>query len=71
MTIISTALLRFWHFQCPECGIGDQEIGALAKSQDIYCEGCLNEEERHVSLRRWPTEEAPDGIEAALRGRAA
>jgi hypothetical protein len=45
-----------WHFQCPECGMGDEEIGQLAEHDDIYCEVCLEESERHVRLHRWPAD---------------
>ncbi|MBO0766797.1 MAG: hypothetical protein J2P50_19700 [Hyphomicrobiaceae bacterium] len=68
---MNTALVRFWHFQCPECGIGDREIGALAESHVVYCEVCLNEEGRHVRLRLWPAEDSADATEAASRDRAA
>ena len=71
MTTTSTARVRFWHFQCPECGIGDQEIGALAEGHDIYCEVCLTEKGRHVRLTLSPAEDSADAIEAAQRECAA
>ena len=71
MTTVSTTLLRFWHFQCPECGIGDREIGVFAESHDAYCEVCLTEEGRHVRLALWPAEDSADAIEAAQRECAA
>ena len=63
-------MIRFWHFECPECGIGDEELGALAKSRDIYGEVCL-QEGRHVRLRRWSADEPDEPTEAAQRARAA
>jgi hypothetical protein len=34
----------YWHFQCPECGMGDIELGYLAGDQDYYCEVCLEQD---------------------------
>ena len=70
MASTSTAVIRFGHFECPECGIGDEELGALAKSHDIYCEVCL-QEGRHVRLRCWPADEPNESTGAAQRARAA
>lgn len=50
-------VVRFWHFTCPECGIGDQEFGHLAETHVLHCEVCLIEHGRHVRLRRWPADE--------------
>ncbi len=50
----------FWHFRCPECGIGDCELGYLAGDQDLHCEVCLEEESRLVRLHRWLAAEQPD-----------
>jgi hypothetical protein len=45
------------HFQCPECGFGDAELGSLAAAEDLYCVICLEEGGRRVLLDRWsPTE---------------
>ncbi len=49
-----------WHFQCPECGIGDFELGYLAGDQDLHCDVCLEEQGRLVSLHRWLPVEYPD-----------
>ena len=45
-----------WHFQCPECGMGDEEIGRLAEADEIYCEVCITEAELYVRLHRWCAE---------------
>lgn len=42
-----------WHFQCPECGVGDAEFGHYATVEMVWCEVCL-EQRVHVRLRRWP-----------------
>jgi hypothetical protein len=42
-----------WHFQCPECGIGDAEFDEPASAEQYYCEVCLSEDGRFVRLRRW------------------
>ena len=44
-----------WHYQCPECGFGDEETGFHAVTEAIYCEVCL-EDARSVRLKRWPAE---------------
>ncbi len=45
-----------WHFQCPDCGMGDGEMGHHAQTHVIYCEVCL-EEDKHVRLKRWPVDD--------------
>jgi hypothetical protein len=40
-----------WHFQCPECGMGDFELGCLADDQR------LEEDGRLIRLERWPADE--------------
>ena len=45
-----------WHYQCPECGVGDEEAGHLHPTEALYCEICL-EDQRPVRLRRWPAED--------------
>lgn len=54
--------VALWHYNCPECGIGDGETGYHAATHAIYCEVCL-EDGQHVRLRRWPVDHvaAPDG----------
>jgi hypothetical protein len=56
---------RRWHFQCPECGIGDFELGELADDQTFVCEVCLEEDRGVVRLERWL---AADGMPASARG---
>lgn len=45
----------FWHFECPECGMTDEELDGPARAHVVHCEVCL-EDERNVRLRRWPVE---------------
>ena len=54
MTAVSPSTIRFWHFQCPECGMSDLEFGHPAEAHDIHCEVCLEDQDRTVNLRRWP-----------------
>ncbi len=42
-----------WCFQCPECGLGDHEVGHLIAPDEPYCVVCLEEEGRLVRLERW------------------
>jgi hypothetical protein len=42
-----------WNFYCPECGMGDRELGRLAKDHEIYCEICEHEDRLLVTLQRW------------------
>ena len=48
-----------WHFHCPECGMGDFELGRLAHDQELICEVCLEEGRGGVRLERWLPEEQP------------
>ncbi len=61
----TVAVVRFWHFECPECGFGDEEMGALAEAHDIICEICFAED-RHVRLRRWAADHADPDHSAAF-----
>ena len=45
-----------YSFVCPECGMGDTELGHLIAVDDIHCVVCLIDEDRHVRLRRWTAE---------------
>ena len=56
-TITRTAILTVWHFECPECGITDTEVGHHADAGTIHCEICL-EDGRHVRLKRWPVDDS-------------
>jgi hypothetical protein len=55
----------FWHFHCPECGIGDFELGRLADDQELLCEVCIEEDCREVRLDRWLPQPV---VYARLRG---
>jgi hypothetical protein len=46
-----------WHFQCPECGMGDFELGCLADDQQLFCEVCVEEGRGLIRLARWPADE--------------
>jgi hypothetical protein len=48
------ALLRF---QCPECGLGDYEVGYLTDGAEAYCIVCQEEDVRLVRLHRWEEED--------------
>ena len=59
------AVLRF---QCPECGMGDHEVGPMAETE-VHCIVCLEEDGRLIRLHCW-VEEADqarlrDGLLAA------
>jgi hypothetical protein len=43
----------FWSFHCPECGVGEQELGHTLTAHEIYCIVCLDETGRQVRLHRW------------------
>jgi hypothetical protein len=47
----------YWHFQCPECGMGDFELGRLADDQEFVCEVCLEEGRGEVRLERWTADD--------------
>jgi hypothetical protein len=44
-------------FQCPECSLGEYEIGHLTDDAEIYCVFCFEEVGRLIRLQRWETEE--------------
>ena len=48
----SMASLRF---QCPECGMGDHEIGPMAETE-IHCIVCLEEHGRVIRVHCWVEE---------------
>jgi hypothetical protein len=56
------ALITMWHFECPECGITDAELGPT-DAHTFLCEVCL-EEDRHVRLKRWPVDEESGALTA-------
>jgi hypothetical protein len=58
-----------WHFQCPECGFGDRELGQLLGDGELYCLVCLEETGRQVRLQRWTEEDSEEAAgQARLRG---
>ncbi|MBV9251764.1 MAG: hypothetical protein JO227_21295 [Acetobacteraceae bacterium] len=57
-----------WCFQCPECGFGSQELGGLAKDQELVCEVCLEEGRGEVRLHRWEPARQPVLVYARFRG---
>jgi len=46
-------------FQCPECGVGDYEIGYLTDSAEVYCVVCEEEIGRLIRLHYWEEAEQP------------
>ena len=40
-------------FQCPECGMGDYEVGHLVADPVEYCVVCLDEHGRLIRLKGW------------------
>ena len=44
-------------FQCPECGMGDHEVGPMAET-GIHCIVCLEEHGRAIRLHCWEEEPA-------------
>ncbi len=59
-----------WRFQCPECGLGDSEVGHMTQPDTIFCVVCLEEVGRQVRLHVWEdvfTDQVhlPDGLDAA------
>lgn len=55
-----------WHFHCPECGLGDFELGHLAADQELFCEVCVEEGRGLICLERWLVDE-PAPTYARLR----
>ena len=51
-------------FQCPECGMGDQEVGHLVTEAEMYCVVCLEEQNRQIRIQWW---EEVEGSQARLR----
>ena len=49
--------IHVYKFICPDCGMGDAELGHLAGQDDIHCTVCLIDEDRYVRLRRWLDDE--------------
>ena len=45
-------------FQCPECGLGDHEVGHMVSEGEIYCIVCLEEQGRQIRVECWEEAEA-------------
>ena len=56
------AMLRF---QCPECGLGDFEIGPMPVTE-IHCVVCLEEDGRLIRLHCWEEEPAQARLREGL-----
>jgi len=50
------AVLRF---QCPECGLGDFEVGHLTDDREVYCVVCAEEAGGLITLQCWEEAEQP------------
>ena len=50
--------MAYIRFQCPECGLGDHEVGHMVAEGEIYCIVCLEEQGRQVRVHCWEREEA-------------
>ena len=48
-------------FQCPECGMGDHEVGSMPQTE-IHCVVCLEEHGRVIRVHCW--EEVVEAHEA-------
>jgi len=44
-----------FRFQCPECGMGDHEVGPMAETE-IHCVVCLEEHGRVIRVHCWEEE---------------
>ena len=60
-----------WHSQCPECRMGDFELGRPAADQELICDLCLGEEGRLILLQRWPADEQTSAYALLRPGLAA
>ena len=52
-------------FQCPECEMGDHEVGPMAETE-IYCIVCLEEHGRAIRLHCWEEEPAQARLREGL-----
>ena len=57
-TTTKQTLVALWHYTCPECGVGDRDTGHYAVSDIVYCEVCLEQDQRPVRLKRWQVDES-------------
>ena len=46
-------------FQCPNCGLGDGELGHLMDEADTYCIVCLEELGRLIRIECWGEGKGP------------
>jgi hypothetical protein len=60
-----------WHFHCPECGMGDFELGYLANDHQFFCEVCVDEGRGLIRLERWPVEDVAPAYALLRPGLAA
>ena len=49
-------------FQCPNCGMGDAELGHMMNEDDVHCILCLQELGRLIKVECWT-----DADQARLR----
>ena len=56
-TTTRQVVVALWHYHCPECGIGSAETGYHAAEDAIYCEVCIETDEKAVRLHRWAVED--------------
>jgi hypothetical protein len=60
-----------WHFHCPQCGMGDFELGYLANDHQFFCEVCVEEGRGLIRLERWPAEDVAPAYALLRPGLAA
>ena len=45
-----------FRFHCPECSIGDREVGHLTRDTEIHCVVCLEDHGRLIRVHCWEEE---------------
>jgi hypothetical protein len=63
---MATTSATLSHYQCPECCLGDQEVGEIS-GDEIYCAVCWENDGKLIQLQRWE-EAAPVPHQARFRG---
>ncbi|MBS0638434.1 MAG: hypothetical protein U1E70_24635 [Acetobacteraceae bacterium] len=53
---VTRTVTGVWHFHCPQCGFGHDELGGLAADEELYCIVCDHEDSQVVVLERWLVE---------------
>ena len=48
--------MAIFRFHCPECGLGDHEVGHHTREMQMHCIVCLEEEGRLIRLHCWEEE---------------